>query len=373
MRSRPRLRRHPATRRPASARDPTCRRPGLRPADVAAYARAPETSGVDVALAAYDGDALAAARRARADLDAARERGRRLRPHDRSRCAAAASTGRAGTPTARRSGLWRSHAGGLRSRVDDAVARGTMLVRLHQLLRGGSGVDPALVAGPRRRRSARAPSRASTCTAASAPADLTALAELGLTPRGRAALAQRVGAADAGERRATRCAFISSNAAHRRRSGSIAVTGLAALARSRRADRRALPPRPARLARRPTTPRVHAAKDDPHAAGGRRPAVGAAGRAGPRVGPAAGPVRAAHRPAGPRPVGGGAGRGRPGPRRRDRCGRGEPARRRRRPRCTTASSVPSGSRPAWTPSARPPSRLLTPLRPHGSPRSSTPR
>ncbi|WP_374455986.1 aromatic amino acid lyase [Nocardioides sp.] len=76
--------------------------------------------------------------------------------------------------------LWRSHAACFGPEVDDSLARATMLVRLHQLLRGGSGVHPDLVAG------------LSTALAADAlpslrafgsigTADLPVLAQLGLT------------------------------------------------------------------------------------------------------------------------------------------------------------------------------------------------
>jgi histidine ammonia-lyase len=235
---------------------------GLQPADVAMYALSPSSAGVEVSLAAYDGDALAAVRQARADLDAARDEGRvyGLTTGVGALRHVAIETETADSHALR---LWRSHAGGFGPELDDGVARGTMLVRLHQLLRGGSGVDPALVQALADALAAGAVPRLHLYGGVGT-ADLTALAELGLTLAGE--LPWRSGSATGtAVAEGDALPFISSNALTAT-VGSIAVTGLAGLARA--AEQVAAL---SHLALRGTLqaydPRVHAAKDDPDAAG----------------------------------------------------------------------------------------------------------
>ena len=238
--------------------------PGLRPADVAAYAAAPATSEVEVSLQAHDGDALAPVRRARAGLDAARAEGAvyglttgvgALR-HVSIEAEVADTDSHALR-------LWRSHAGGFGPEVSDEVARATMLVRLHQLLRGGSGVDAALVRA-----------LADALVAGAVPrlhlyggvgtADLTALSELGLTLAGE--LPWRSGSAPAAPvAEGDALPFASSNALTVA-VGSIAVTGISALARAAE-ETAALSHLALRGSLQAYDARVHAAKDDPYAAG----------------------------------------------------------------------------------------------------------
>ncbi|GAA4707173.1 aromatic amino acid lyase [Nocardioides conyzicola] len=237
--------------------------PGLRPADVAAYAADPGTAGIEVRLEEYDGDALAPVRRARAGLDSARAEGAvyglttgvgalrhvtiEAEPADND------------SHTLR---LWRSHAGAFGPELSDEVARGTMLVRLHQLLRGGSGVDPALVQTLAEALAVGAVPRLHTYGGIGT-ADLTALSELGLTLVGElpwrhgSAAAAPVADGDA-------LPFASSNALTAA-VGSIAVTGLAALARAAE-QTAALSHLALRGSLQAYDPRVHAAKDDPYAA-----------------------------------------------------------------------------------------------------------
>ena len=79
--------------------------------------------------------------------------------------------------------LWRSHAAGVGPEADDDVARATMLVRLQQLLRGRSGVSPALVRGLADASEAGAVPRLHT-TGAIGTGDIAQLSELGLTLAG---------------------------------------------------------------------------------------------------------------------------------------------------------------------------------------------
>ncbi|WP_051551613.1 aromatic amino acid lyase [Nocardioides sp. URHA0020] len=238
--------------------------PGLRPADVAAYARSPRTSGIEVSLDAYGGDALVGVRRARADLDAAQQDGAvygLTTGVGALRHVSIEPDGADNGSHALR--LWRSHAGGFGPELGDEVARGTMLVRLHQLLRGGSGVEPALVEA-----------LASALEAGSVPrlhayggigtGDLTVLAQLGLTLVGE--LPWRSGAtAPTPVAEGDALAFASSNALTAT-VGSIAVTGLAALARTTE-QVAALSHLALRGSLQAYDPRVHAAKDDPYAVG----------------------------------------------------------------------------------------------------------
>jgi histidine ammonia-lyase len=239
--------------------------PGLSPADVAAYARTPGAAGIEVALDAFAGDALAAARRGHADLEAARTSGAVYGLTTgvgalRHVAIEAEAADNGSDSHALR--LWRSHAGGFGPELGDEVARGTMLVRLHQLLRGGSGADPALVQ-----------SLADALVAGAVPrlhlyggvgtADLTALAELGLTLAGE--LPWRSGSTSPAPVAAgDALPFISSNALTAT-VGSLAVTGLGTLARA--AERTAaLSHLALRGSLQAYDPRVHAAKDDPHTA-----------------------------------------------------------------------------------------------------------
>ena len=236
---------------------------GLGPADVAAYAASPRTSGVEVDLGAYDGDALAPARRARADLDAARAEGAvyglttgvgalrhvpiEAEPADTDSHALR---------------LWRSHAGAFGPEVSDEVARGTMLVRLHQLLLGGSGVDPALVQALAEALAHDAVPRLHLYGGIGT-ADLTALSELGLTLAGELPW-RRGSTAAAPIADGDALPFASSNALTAA-VGSIAVTGLAALARAAE-QTAALSHLALRGSLQAYDPRAHAGKDDPYAA-----------------------------------------------------------------------------------------------------------
>ena len=241
--------------------------PDLRPAHVTAYARS--RRGVDVAL---DDVHLEPVRRGQADLDAARAHGavyglttgvgalRQVTIED------PVDDVDVGEPASRESHalrLLRSHAGGLGPELDDDLARGTMLVRLHQLLRGGSGVGPELVAG-----------LAAALAADAVPAlrayggvgtgDLTVLAQLGLSLAGelpwrRGDLAPvRISDSDA-------LPLMSSNALTVT-VGSVAITELARLARVAE-QVAALSHQALHGSLQAYDPRVHAAKDDPYAAG----------------------------------------------------------------------------------------------------------
>ena len=236
---------------------------GLSPAEVAAYARTPGTAGIEVALDAVAGDALAAVLQGRDHLAAARADGRVYGLTTGVGALRHVTIEAQSTDTDSHAlRLWRSHAGGLGPELADDVARGTMLVRLHQLLRGASGADPQLVQA-----------LADALVAGAIPrlhlyggigtADLTALAELGLALAGE--LPWRSGtAAPAPVGEGDALPFISSNALTAT-VGSLAVTDLAALARA--GERvAALSHLALRGSLQAYDPRVHAAKDDPHAA-----------------------------------------------------------------------------------------------------------
>jgi histidine ammonia-lyase len=236
--------------------------PGLRPADVAAYAASPRTSGIEVSLAAYAGDALAPVRRARADLDAAQEDGA-VYGLTTGVGALRHVTIEADDADSHALRLWRSHAAGFGPELADDVARGTMLVRLHQLLRGGSGVSPGLVQALAGALGAGAVPRLHAYGGIGT-GDLPTLAELGLTLIGE--LPWRSGnAAPATVSDGDALPLCSSNALTAT-VGSIAVTGLAALTRV--AERvAALSHLALRGSLQAYDPRVHAAKDDPYAVG----------------------------------------------------------------------------------------------------------
>lgn len=79
--------------------------------------------------------------------------------------------------------LLRSHAAGLGPELDDGLARATMLVRLNQLMQGGSGVHPRVVVALAHAVDRDAIPRLHTYGGIGT-ADLTVLAELGLTLAG---------------------------------------------------------------------------------------------------------------------------------------------------------------------------------------------
>jgi histidine ammonia-lyase len=123
--------------------------------------------------------------------------------------------------------LLRSHAAGLGPELDDGLARATMLVRLNQLLQGGSGVHPRLVVAL-----AEAVSRGAIprlhAYGAIGTADLTVLSELALTLAGE--LPWRSGASPATiVNEGDALPFISSNAMTTALS-AIALTEIARLA-----------------------------------------------------------------------------------------------------------------------------------------------
>lgn len=245
--------------------------PGLRPADVAAYVAAPAGGPGPVGTVLTDAH-LAPVRRGQADLEQARENGtvyglttgvgalRHLTIEDP---VAEVEVGEPAERDSHAMRLWRSHAGGVGPALDDGLARGTMLVRLHQLLRGGSGAGPDLVAG-----------LAQALEVGALPdlrawggvgtGDLTVLAQLALTLAGE--LPWRSGALEpvlVAEGDAL--PFMSSNALTVT-VGSVAVTGLARLARAAE-QVAALSHLALRGSVEAYDARVHAAKDDPHAAG----------------------------------------------------------------------------------------------------------
>ncbi|WP_066905185.1 aromatic amino acid ammonia-lyase [Millisia brevis] len=167
------------------------------------------------------------------------------------------------TPTGHARRLLRSHAAGFGPQLDDGIARATMVIRLHQLLRGGAGVHPDLI-----RALAAALDRGAIpglhAYGGIGTADLTVLAQLALTLAGElpwrsgGVAPVAIGAGDA-------LPFISSNALTAA-VGSIAIDALARLARCAEVigalSHAALRGSPQAYDRR-----VHAAKNDPHAAG----------------------------------------------------------------------------------------------------------
>lgn len=240
--------------------------PGLRPAVVAAYAaRATE---VDVVLTE---DHLVAVRQGQRDLEQASEHGtvyglttgvgalRHLTIED------PVADVEVGDPAARHSHamrLLRSHAAGVGPVLDEGLTRATMLVRLHQLLRGASGTSPELVVGL-----ARALEAGDLPTlhvyGGVGTGDLTVLAELGLTLAGELPW-RHGGLAPTTVSEGDALPFMSSNALTAT-VGSVAITGLARLARAAE-QVAALSHLALRGAVQAYDPRVHAAKDDAHAA-----------------------------------------------------------------------------------------------------------
>lgn len=158
--------------------------------------------------------------------------------------------------------LWRSHAAGLGAELDDADARATMLIRLHQLLRGGSGVRPAIVlALADALRSGAVPRLHSY--GAMGTGDLPMLAELGLTLAGE--LGWRSGGIPAvAVAEADALPFISSNAATAA-VASLALTRIAGLGGPGGVAESvaALSHLALRGSGQAYDPRVHDAKDDP--------------------------------------------------------------------------------------------------------------
>lgn len=155
--------------------------------------------------------------------------------------------------------LWRSHAAGLGPELDDGTARATMLIRLNQLLHGGSGVQPALVRALADAVDSGAVPRLHAYGAVGT-GDLAVLAELGLTLAGelpwRSGDGSALTVADGDA-----LPFISSNAMTAA-VGALAVTRLAALARAAESVA-ALSHLALRGAGQTYDPRVHAARDDP--------------------------------------------------------------------------------------------------------------
>ncbi len=240
---------------------------GLRPDDVAAYAAGERT--VSVVLSDAD---LEPVRRAQRDLESAREKGSvyglttgvgALRHLTVEEPVAAVEVGEPAHRDSHALRLWRSHAGGIGPVLDDGLARATMLVRLHQLLRGGSGAGPDLVVGL-----ARALDVGAVPTLASyggvGTGDLTVLAQLGLTLAGELPW-RRGGIEPVTISDSDALPFMSSNALTVA-VGSVAVSGLARLARAAE-QVAALSHLALRGSVEAYDPRVHAGKDDPHAAG----------------------------------------------------------------------------------------------------------
>jgi histidine ammonia-lyase len=158
--------------------------------------------------------------------------------------------------------LWRSHAAGVGPELDDGLARATMLVRLNQLLHGGSGVHPDLVVAL-----ASALARGAVPTLHSygpvGTGDLGVLAELGLTLIGE--LPWRSGTAPSTTvREGDALPFISSNAMTAAL-GAIAVVEVRRLARAAE-QVAALSHLALRGSRQAYDRRVFAAKADPSAA-----------------------------------------------------------------------------------------------------------
>jgi histidine ammonia-lyase len=241
--------------------------PGLRPAVVAAYAS--RTVDVDVLLTP---EHLAPVLRGQRDLEHASEHGTvyglttgvgALRHITIEDPVADVEVGEPAPRDSHAMRLFRSHAAGVGPVLDDGLTRATMLVRLHQLLRGGSGASPDLVAGLGRALEVGALPTLHVYGGVGT-GDLTVLAELGLTLAGELPWRQggpeptTVSEGDA-------LPFMSSNALTAT-VGSVAITGLARLARAAE-QVAALSHLALRGAVQAYDPRVHAAKDDPHTAG----------------------------------------------------------------------------------------------------------
>lgn len=261
----------PAKRATRTLRDVTHRHvsaPGLRPRDVAAYAASytgPQGTwmtigGPDVTVLPVH---LLPVLRGQADLERARAEG----------AVYGLTTGVGalrhvpvpdGVGTGERAlRLWRSHAAGIGPELDDGLAGATMLVRLHQLLQGGSGAGPSLVEALAAAVASGAVPRLHRWGGIGT-GDLTVLSELALTLVGE--LPWRSGSAPVADiADGDALPFISSNAMTIAL-GSLAVTRLGRLARAAE-QVAALSHLALRGSVQAYDARVHAAKDDPAASG----------------------------------------------------------------------------------------------------------
>ncbi|WP_299054001.1 aromatic amino acid ammonia-lyase [uncultured Nocardioides sp.] len=157
--------------------------------------------------------------------------------------------------------LWRSHAAGLGPELDEPTARAAMLIRLHQLLRGSSGVHPALVEALALALRTRAVPSVRPMGAIGT-SDLSGLAQLGLTLVGE--LPWRSGGIPAAPAvSGDGLPFLSSSAVTTA-VGSLAVRRLVGLSRTAEAVG-ALSHLALRGAAEAYDARVHAGKDDPEA------------------------------------------------------------------------------------------------------------
>lgn len=240
--------------------------PGLRPATVAAYAVGEPV--VDVAL--IDAD-LEPVRRAQHDLESAREHGSvyglttgvgALRHLTVEEPVAEVEVGEPAERDSHALRLWRSHAAGLGPVLDEGLARAMMLVRLHQLLQGGSGASPELVTGLAHALAAGAAPRLRIYGGVGT-GDLTVLAQVGLTLAGELPWSSG-GIAPVPISEGDALPFMSSNALTAT-VGSVAVTGLGRLTRAAE-QVAALTHLALRGSIEAYDARVHAGKDDPHAA-----------------------------------------------------------------------------------------------------------
>ncbi|WP_344733865.1 aromatic amino acid ammonia-lyase [Nocardioides fonticola] len=158
--------------------------------------------------------------------------------------------------------LWRSHAAGVGAEYDDATARAVMLIRLHQLTRGGAGVSPALVEGLATALRQGAIPRLHE-VGGIGTGDLTVLAELGLTLAGHLPWRADAGVPPVDVAATDALPFLSSNAA----TAAVATLALADLRRfeDTLAEIAALSHRALRGSLEAYDPRVFAARRDPWA------------------------------------------------------------------------------------------------------------
>lgn len=158
--------------------------------------------------------------------------------------------------------LWRSHAAGVGAEYDDATARAIMLIRLHQLTRGGAGVSPGLVEGLRTALRAGAIPRLHE-VGGIGTGDLTVLAELGLTLAGHLPWRADAGVTPVEVAATDALPFLSSNAA----TAAVATLALADLRRfeDTAAEIAALSHRALRGSLEAYDPRVLARRRDPSA------------------------------------------------------------------------------------------------------------
>jgi len=237
--------------------------PGLGPGQVAAYARGGTGAGVvDVTV---DDAALERVRRGRDTLAAARATGSvyGLTTGVGALRLVAVDQSVEEPENAHALRLWRSHAAGVGPELTDEQARATMLVRLHQLLRGGSGVAPELVAALSGALAAGAVPRLSSYGAVGT-GDLPALAQLGLTLVGEQSW--RSGSVPPAPLAAGDALPFMSSSAMTIGIAALAVTRLQAQLRAAE-QVAALSHLALRGSREAYDARVHALKDDPDAAG----------------------------------------------------------------------------------------------------------